>query len=287
MIMHHPTLARACLAEWLGTFILVFFGNGSVLAAVTTGALEGLGQVALVWAVAIAVAIYAVGAVSGAHINPAVTLASALWCRFPWRRVLPYVAAQLSGAVAAAAALYGLYGGYLTRYEALNGIVRGAPGSQLSAMCFSEYFPNPGAIGVGPEAFAAIGFGQAMAAEMVGTVFLVIFVLALVDQHNAGRPSRAMTAPMIGIAVAAIICVISPLTQSGLNPARDFGPRLVAWLAGWGEIAIPGPRGGFFWVYIFSPLLGATIGGGLYRVLLGRGYERDARAENENPPFRP
>lgn len=276
-----PSLLRACLAEWLGTFILIFFGNGSVFVAVTTGALDGLGQVAAVWAVAIATAIYAVGAVSGAHINPAVTLACSVWCGFPRRQVLPYIFAQLLGAVCAAATLYGLYHGYLAHFESAHGLVRGEAGSQLSAMVFGEYFPNPGVFGTDPEAFATISFAQAMAAEMIGTAFLVFFVLSLIDQHNAGRPSRALIPPAIGLAVAAIICVLSPLTQAGLNPARDFGPRLVAWMAGWGEIAIPGPRAGFFWVYIFSPFLGGIIGGGVYRYLLGHGYERDANQQVE------
>jgi glycerol uptake facilitator protein len=76
-----------------------------------------------------------------------------------------------------------------------------------------------------------------------------------------------MQALTIGLGVAAIISVIAPLTQAGLNPARDFGPRVISWFMGWGEIAFPGPRGGWFTVYILAPVIGALLGGGLYRLV--------------------
>jgi glycerol uptake facilitator protein len=84
------------------------------------------------------------------------------------------------------------------------------------------------------------------------------------------------------VAVAAVICIVAPLTQAGLNPARDFGPRLFAWLAGWGEVAIPGPRGGFFTVYILAPLVGGCAGGGAYRLLLAPGHAGGAESTQEN-----
>src|SRR5436309_15961580 len=95
------SLSSRCMAEALGTFLLVFFGCGAVHVAVLTGALAGLWQVAVVWAVAIMLAIYLVGGISGAHINPAITLALAAWGRFPWRDVACYVLGQLAGAFAA------------------------------------------------------------------------------------------------------------------------------------------------------------------------------------------
>ena len=99
-----PGLHAACVGEFVGTFLLVFFGCGVVHAAVLTEAQSGLWQVAVVWGVAIMVAIYAVGALSGAHINPAMTAALALWRRFPASRVLPYWFSQVSGAMAGAVA---------------------------------------------------------------------------------------------------------------------------------------------------------------------------------------
>jgi glycerol uptake facilitator protein len=85
----------------------------------------------------------------------------------------------------------------------------------------------------------------------------------------------------IGLTVSIIISIVAPLTQAGLNPARDFGPRLVSYLFGWGDIAIPGPRGGFFTVYILSPVLGAVFGAGVYQWLVRRHLPHPALAELE------
>ncbi len=254
----------ACLAEAAGTFLMVFFGTGTVFVAVTTGGLQGLWQVAVVWAVVIAVAIQATGAISGAHLNPAVTLAFCAWRGFSRRLVPAYLAAQLFGAFAASAVLFALYGGVLAGFEAREGLVRGQPGSERSAMVFGEYFPNPGFF---PDAAAgrpAVGHVQAMAAEGLGTAVLAFCIFALTDRRNRARPRGALLPAAIGLTVAGLIAVLAPLTQAGFNPARDFGPRLFAWLAGWGTVAIPGPRGGFFTVYILAPILGGLAGAGLY-----------------------
>src|SRR6478609_6755068 len=98
-----PSLAARCFAELIGTFILVFFGCGAVHAAVLTGAQSGLWQVAIVWGIAIMLAIYTIGGISGCHINPAITLAFASWRPFERAAVLPYIGAQLVGAMLAAA----------------------------------------------------------------------------------------------------------------------------------------------------------------------------------------
>jgi len=260
----------ACLAEAIGTFLMVFFGTGAVFVSLTTGALQGLWQVAVVWAVIIALAIQITGAISGAHLNPAVTLAFYTWRGFPRSRIPAYVAAQMAGAFAAAAILFALYGHILTAFEQREGITRGYPGSERSAMVFGEYFPNPGIFRENPESRQIVGLPQAMAAEGLGTAILVFCIFALTDRRNPGRPRGAMLPASIGLTVAALIMVIAPLTQAGFNPARDFGPRLFAYFAGWGSVAIPGPRGGFFWVYIAAPILGGLAGGGAYE----RGFRR-------------
>ncbi|MCX6908887.1 MAG: aquaporin, partial [Verrucomicrobia bacterium] len=129
--------------EFFGTFLLVFFGCGSVCAAVTTGAQVGVFQVAIVWGLGIATAIYLTGALSGAHLNPAVTVSMAVWSDFPKTRVLPYIVTQLLGAFVASVVLYFVFGDALRAYEQTNKIVRGAPGSEASAMAFGEFFPSP------------------------------------------------------------------------------------------------------------------------------------------------
>jgi glycerol uptake facilitator protein len=263
------SLFGQCIAEFIGTLILVFFGVGSVNTAVATGAQQGLWQVAVVWGVGIALAIYAVGAVSGAHINPAITLAMAAWRKFPPRKILPYIFSQLAGAVCGSLILFGLFHGAIAHFELVKGLTRGQPGSELSGMMFGEYFPNPAIFGTTAEAFAQVSIATAMLAEAIGTALLACFVFAVTERRNPETP-RFMTPLFIGLSVSIIISIVAPLTQAGLNPARDFGPRLVSYLFGWGEIAIPGPRGGFFTVYILAPIIGALAGSGIYQGLIRR-----------------
>jgi glycerol uptake facilitator protein len=129
--------------EFLGTFVLVFFGVGVVNAAVVTGAQVGLWQVAVVWAIGVSLAIYASASLSGAHLNPAITVANVVYDRFPIARGVVYVVAQLGGAMVASIVLYALFGEAILEFERRHGLLRGGPGSELSAMVFGEYFPNP------------------------------------------------------------------------------------------------------------------------------------------------
>jgi len=288
-----PTLTGRCLAEVVGTFILVFFGLGSVHAAVLTNAQHGLWQVAIVWGVAVMVAIYVVGAISGAHINPAITVALATWQRFSWREVAPYVASQVVGAMVAAACLFVLYRPFLADLEARKRVERGQPGSEITAMCYGEYFPSPGALAGGPEPYsgeshakinALVPEAVACFAEVLGTALLALAVFALTDERNLATPLSRLAPVFIGLTVAILISVIAPLTQACFNPARDFGPRLVAFFAGWGPIALPGPRGlGFLTVYILSPTVGAIAGGGLYLHVL-RPHQPVAALERTDTP---
>ena len=265
-----PGLVSAMIGEYFGTFVLVFFGVGSVQAAVATGAQAGLWQVAVVWAVGVSLGIYTAASLSGAHINPAITVMAAVYDKFPLRRVVPYWVAQVAGAATAAIVLYAMFAEAIIEFERANGLLRGGPASELSAMMFGEYFPNPAVFGTAEDAWRVITPTSAFIAEMIGTAMLAFIVCTVTHERNTARPPSAMGAVIIGVGVAAIISVIAPLTQAGLNPARDFGPRVVAYFLGWGEIAIPGPRNGFFTVYILAPICGAVIGGGIYRLIASR-----------------
>ena len=265
-----PTLGAALAAEFVGTFTLVFFGVGAVNAAVATGAQAGLWQVAVVWAIGVSLGIYAAGALSGAHLNPAITVTAAVYDGFPWRRVAPYAAAQTAGAATASLVLYGLFAEAIVEFERKRGLLRGGPGSELSGMMFGEYFPNPAIFGTAEEAWRVVSPAVAFAAELVGTAMLAFLIGVVTHGRNRARPSSSVAPLVIGLGVAAIISVIAPLTQAGLNPARDFGPRVVSYFLGWGEIAIPGPRGGWLSVYIVAPVVGALVGGGISRALMAR-----------------
>ena len=264
-----PRLRDALIAEVCGTFLLVLFGTGVVATAVLTGAQVGLWQVAAVWGFGVTIAIAATTGVSGAHLNPAVTLAMAVFRggAFPRSRALPYMAAQLLGAVLAGCVVLAVFSPFLDRFERANQIVRGEAGSEASAMVFGEYFPNPA---IFPDAADAdlVSPLRAAGVEAFGTAVLVFVIFALTDGRRA-PVGGAITPLLIGFTVAVLISLFAPVTQAGWNPARDFGPRLVAFAAGWGEVAIPGPHNGF-WVYILGPLAGGLAGGAVYEVTLGR-----------------
>ena len=262
-------LARALIGEAVGTFLLVLFGTGSVAAAVLTGALIGLWQVAVVWGFGVTLAIYASAAASGAHLNPAVSLAFALRrpTAFPLSRLLPYCLAQLAGATAAGAAVATIFAPFLVRFEAEQRLVRGAPGSELAAMVFGEYFPNPALFGTDAAAHALVSLPVATLVEGFGTAVLVFLIFALTDGDNSTAPPPELAPFFIGFTVAILISLFAPVTQAGWNPARDLGPRLVALAVGFGEIAIPGPRWGFL-AYIVGPMIGGPLGALLYDTLI-------------------
>jgi len=237
---------REFLGEVLGTFFLILIGLGAGAVSIIYPQ-EGhrLFQIALIWGFAIAVAIYMGRHLSNAHFNPAVTLAMVVAKRLPVAKMPSYFVAQFLGAFVAALVVYGLFAHTIVDFEKVNGIVRGTPESIQTAKIFGCYYSVP-------SMWLACGI------EVLGTFLLVLVVFALTDTANVGRPGDALAPVFIGIGIALIIMLIAPLTAAGINPARDFAPRMVAWLCGWGDAAFPDKHGGFFWVYIVSPLLGGA-----------------------------
>ena len=243
---------REFIGEALGTFILVLFGCGSVAASVLFNAYQGLMQIALVWGIGVMLAIYLTRHLSCAHLNPAVSLAMVLSGRMSIRKLPTYLTAQFVGAALAALTLYALFASSILAYEQAHGIIRGTTESIKTGLIFGEYYPNPGTK-------AVVSLPLAIAAEALGTFLLVLMIFALTEGCNVGRPDNALTPVFIGLTVTSIICLIAPLTQAGLNPARDLSPRLVAWFLGWGNAAFPDHVGGFFYVYVLAPLFGGGV----------------------------
>jgi glycerol uptake facilitator protein len=260
------------IGEFIGTFILVFFGCGSVCAAVTTGAQVGVFQVAIIWGLGIATAIYLTASLSGAHLNPAVTICFAAWSDFPRNRVLGYIGTQMAGAFTAAALLHVIFGGAIGEFEAKNGIVRGQPGSEASAMVYGEFFPNPQGKPLKEGNPGRMSQGRAFIAETAGTALLLLIILGTTDGRNHHRP-QVLTAVTIGLTVTMLISLLGPLTMACFNPARDLGPRLFSCLAGWGSIPFSANGTGWLTVYIIAPVLGGLLGGGIYRFVLQPNYE--------------
>ena len=257
--------------EFAGTFLLVFFGCGTVASAVINGAQVSLFHVALAWGLGIATAISLTGALSGAHLNPAVTVSMAAWSSFPKARIAPYILAQLCGAFAAAAVLHVLFAGPLAAFEAAHHIARGAPGSEASAMVYGEYFPNPGGQALTQTTRALMSPAAAFGAESIGTAVLLLVIFCVTDKRNHGHP-QMLTAATIGLTVTLLIMLLGPLTMACFNPARDLGPRLFSSVAGWGALPFQVNGSGWLTVYIIAPLFGGLLGGGLYRLFFKPGY---------------
>jgi glycerol uptake facilitator protein len=264
---------REFTGEAAGTFVLVLFGCGSVAVSVLFGAHSGLMQVALAWGIGVALAIYLTRHLSCAHLNPAVSLSMALSGRMPYRKLPVYLSAQFMGAVLAALTLYALFGPSIGAYEVAHGIVRGTAASVRTAMMFGEYYPSPGST-------AVVSLPLAMGAEALGTFLLALMIFALTEGCNVGRPDNALAPIFIGLSVTSIICLLAPLTQAGLNPARDLGPRLVAWLMGWGDAAFPDRAGGFIHVYVLAPLIGGALASQFFVRVLEPAMKAPAAADS-------
>jgi glycerol uptake facilitator len=212
--MDEPSMVQKLTAEVIGTAFLVFIGVGSVPATlIVNGAapftMADLGMISLAFATVVVAAVYALGHVSGCHINPAVTLGLAVTGKFPWSKTPAYIGAQVVGAIIGAVAILGVLG------------------------------PKASAVGLGVAAFGTgVGAGQAFVAEFVGTFILVFTVFGVI--HRKAVPGFAGLA--IGLVVFAAIIPVAPATGASINPARTFGPMLVQQVAGgsvqWSQLPV-------------------------------------------------
>ena len=258
---HDPSF-EAIREPILGTGILVFFGLGSVIGAVILGALPDLVSVAAAFGMAVTFGIIVSRPLSGAHLNPAVSFAFGLSGHTPWKQIPWYVLSQMLGAFLAAGLLFLIFNPSIELFEANMGITRGAPNSIQSAMVFGEYYPNPGFADV-----LEVSTGLAMLIEAIGTFTLMVVIYQLAFRPSANPFSFPLS---IGLIVFLLICIIAPLTQCCLNPARDLAPRLVSAMGGWGAATFPHGIGEIL-VYVLAPMIGAGCAAGLYNLVLKKG----------------
>ncbi|MEV3925250.1 MIP/aquaporin family protein [Actinomadura coerulea] len=253
-----PELARQMSAEFAGTLILILFGV-AVVAQVVAG--SGLGDpqslgdhnsIAWAWGFGVTLGVYVAARTSGGHLNPAVTLALAVFKGFPWRKVLPFWFAQTLGAFVAALIVRWDYSEILAKFD---------PGHTLKTQFVFSTLPGNGSL--------PIGTWGAFRDQVIGTAILLFLVLALTDMRNA--PPLANLAPLIiGIVVVAIGMAFGSDAGYAINPARDFGPRLAQYITGY-DTAWRDQYGDlYFWVPIVAPLIGGVLGAGLYLALVGR-----------------
>lgn len=243
-------MKKEVIGEFLGTLILVLIGCGSVAVAVLYNCLT-LWQVASIWGIGVAIAIYSSSTLCSAHLNPAVSFAFYIHKKTSLKQLGYYSIAQLFGGIAGGTLVYIIFRNDLLAFEASKGIVRGLPDARFSAQIFGEFFPNPGF-----ENTISLNQFTAFIYEMVGT-FLLFVIIQIAILPVFGK--RNLSPIVIGFGLALLIIWIAPYTQAGFNPARDLGPRIFAFINGWGISAFPHKWYTAFTVYVIAPVLGAGI----------------------------
>lgn len=242
------------VAEFIGTMVLMMFGNGVVAMVVLfgTGAPGevvhgGWTNINFGWALGVTMGIYLAGRISGAHINPAVTLAVAAFRGFPWRKVIPYWIAQVAGAFVGAALVYW---DFRPAFHAFD------PGLVKTAGVFTTFPTYPDILSAG------------LLDQTIGTALLVLMIFALIDDRNM-PPQSNLTPVLIGAVVMAIGVSFGGLHGYAINPARDFGPRLFTVAAGFKNNGLT-DGAPVFWVPIVGPLVGGLIGAAVYDIGIRR-----------------
>lgn len=250
-IGRRPSMLPELAAEFAGTMILILIGLG-VVAQVAAGGIGDHDSIAWAWGLGATLGMYVAGRVSGAHLNPALTVALAAFAGFQWRKVAPFALAQTLGAFVAA---------LLVRWNYSEVLAKADPGNTIKTQTVFSTLPGNGALPVSEWG--------AFRDQVIGTAILVFVIFALVESRN--NPPLANLAPVvIGLLVVGIGMAWGTDAGYAINPARDFGPRLASFLTGYGE-AMRDQYGNFYWyIPIVAPLIGGLVGGGLWRGLVGR-----------------
>jgi len=240
------------LSECIATFIILALGDSAAAMYALydpSPYAQAYWGVCIAWGLSVTLAIHVTGAVSGTHANPAVTLALSMYRGFPRAKILPYAAAQILGAFLGAALVYLMFSPVIDHYNELHHL------SRLDGGAAGVFFTHPGPF-ISPL--------HAFFDEIVLTGILVLGVFAITEEFNTLAPAANAGALLIGLLVATIGACAGYLEAWPINPARDFGPRLFCFFAGWGAQAFPAPQN-YWWVPIAGPLLGGAVGGGLYQ----------------------
>jgi glycerol uptake facilitator protein len=244
------------IAEAIAMFIIIGMGDSAACMYTLydpSPYKQAYWGVCIAWGLAVTIAIYVTGGVSGAHANPAVSLAMAMFRGFSWKKVLPYSLAQVVGAFLGAAVVYLMFQPVIDHFNAVNHLTRAGDGGAAGV-----FFTHPG---------LAITPLHALMDQVALTAFLMIGVFAVTEERNVLAPQGNSGALIIGLLVAMIGASAGYLEAWALNPARDFGPRLFAWMMGWGAQAFPSP-GNYWWVPIVGPLIGGVVGAAAHHYLI-------------------
>ncbi|GAA0352651.1 aquaporin family protein [Actinoallomurus spadix] len=259
-----PGLAGELAAEFAGTLVLILFGTG-VVAQVVAGGFGDHDSIAWGWGLGVTLGVYVAGRISGAHLNPAVTVALAVFKGFSWRKVLPYSLAQLVGAFVAALIVRWNYSEVLAKLD---------PGHTIKTQGVFSTLPGNGSM--------PVHAGGALRDQIIGTAILLFLILAVTDLRNSS-PAANLAPFIVGLIVVAIGMAWGTDAGYAINPARDLGPRLASFFTGYGTAFRDQYGGLYFWVPIVGPLIGAVAGAGLYEVLIGRFLPADEQEPGRVP----
>jgi glycerol uptake facilitator protein len=244
-----PSLAGELVAEFLGTMILLLFGLGVVAQVVAATGLGDHDSIAWAWGLGVVFGVYTAGKISGAHLNPAVSVGLAAFAGFPWRKVIPYSVAQVAGAFVAA---------LIVRWNYTEALAAFDPGHTIKSQFIFSTLPGNGNSKLNVHEWGAFRD------QIIGTAILMFLILAVVAVR--GTPPQANLAPVvIGLIVVAIGMAWGTDAGYAINPARDFGPRLASFLTGYGTAFRDQYGNLYFWVPIIAPIIGALVGGALFK----------------------
>ena len=247
---HRRTLLGELVAEFAGTMILILLGVGVVAQVVTSeGGLGDHDSIAWAWGLGVTFGVYTAARISGAHLNPAVSVALAVFAGFSWRKVLPYAVAQTLGAFAAA---------LLVRLVYADAIAIVDPDHTIATQGIFSTLPGNGSMDISTS--------TALLDQILGTAILLFLILAVTDVRN-NAPAAWLAPFIVGLIVVASGMAWGTNAGYAINPARDFGPRLASFLTGY-DTAFRDQRDNlYFWVPIVGPLVGGLIGAGAYKLL--------------------
>jgi glycerol uptake facilitator protein len=258
------------IGEAIGVWAIIFFGDGLLHTAILIpGGLTGVWQASIGWGVAVALAIWLGGSLSGAHYNPGVTLALAWRRGFPKSQVVPFIIAQIFGGFLGAATLGIMWSSTINNFIVANGIVKNQPSGLLLALMYSPYGPHPAMYGINTAATVAQANQMAAQAvpwwlvgvsEFIVTAILFGTILNFLDQNQTFKPG-GLFPWAVGLLVAGLVFAEAPLSMISMNAARDLGPRIWLLLNGYGVWAFPGLQGGGSTIATtIVPALGALFG---------------------------
>jgi len=259
MIRIESPLLRESIAEFIGTFVLVIFGDSSVAQSTLSNSKNGdFFSINWGWGLGVMIGVLVAGGVSGGHLNPAVSLAMAIVGKLPVKKVLVYWLAQYLGAFVAAASIYGVYNDAILNYAAINS-------NNMFIMNDTANDPGlAGLFGTYPAAWLSIqgGIGD----QILGTFLLLLGICAITDKKNNKVPDGLV--PMyVGFLILAIGVCFGANCGFAINPARDLAPRLLSLIAGWNE-AFSYKGYTWFWIPIVGPHIGAILGVLVYTVCI-------------------